>query len=297
MDGHFVETNPRHNLPVLLALTDVWSDSFLGSNGRIICPFTEAFAAYPAFCATLESQTCGGKGVVVDGGLHHAYDRALYQSTTNNVLPSELVMTMDSQMASNIAPLFHGMDDDVHATQDALICSMFAHADELAFGSTTTHDVVHNKTATAGSTLLSNTTTTTTMSTMDSSSSSYNININSSVPEVSDGNRPSTLLICGKCDAFTCGQLVALAEHRAVVKARIWDIDPFAKEIGSSLRSKRTERLKEQLQTMFTNNAEEEEDEDDLLGQQGGDGMNLSTKTILRHYANMTRDQRVYVVK
>jgi glucose-6-phosphate isomerase len=301
MDGHFVETNPRHNLPVLLALTDVWSDSFfLGSNnGRIICPFTEAFAAYPAFCATLESQTCGGKGVVVDGGLHHAYDRALYQSsttTTNNnnnnnndrvVLPSELVMTMDSQMASNVAPLFHGMDDDVHATQDALICSMFAHADELAFGSSSsssTHDVVHNNKT--GGPLLSNTTTATTTTTTSSGS------------EVSDGNRPSTLLICGKCDAFTCGQLVALAEHRAVVKARIWDIDPFAKEIGSSLRSKRTERLKEQLQTMFTNNAEEEEDEDDLLvQQQQGDGMNLSTKTILRHYANMTRDQRVYVVK
>jgi glucose-6-phosphate isomerase len=307
MDGHFVETNPRHNLPVLLALTDVWSDSFLGSNGgRIICPFTEAFAAYPAFCATLESQTCGGKGVViVDGGLHHAYDRALYHqssSTTSNnnnknrggiVLPSELVMTMDSQMSSNVAPLFHGtMEDDVHATQDALICSMFAHADELAFGSSssssssTSHD--NNKTAAAaGSSLLSNTTTAAATMAMDSSSSSNG-------PEVSDGNRPSTLLICGKCDAYTCGQLVALAEHRAVVKARIWDVDPFAKEIGSSLRSKRTERLKEQLQNMFTNNDEdEEEDEEDDLR----DGMNLSTKTILRHYANMTRDQRLYVVK
>jgi glucose-6-phosphate isomerase len=59
MDGNFVETDPRHNLPVLLALTDVWNDSFLGSNGRIVSPFTEVFATYPAFCATLESQTCG----------------------------------------------------------------------------------------------------------------------------------------------------------------------------------------------------------------------------------------------
>ena len=54
--------------------------------------------------------------------------------------------------------------------------------------------------------------------------------------EVSDGNRPSTLLMCDKCDAFVCGQLVALAEHRVVIKARLWNNDPFAKEIGSSIR-------------------------------------------------------------
>ena len=60
MDGDFVDSNPRHNLPVLLALTDVWNDAFLGSTGRVVAPFTEAFAAYPAFCAALEAQACGG---------------------------------------------------------------------------------------------------------------------------------------------------------------------------------------------------------------------------------------------
>jgi glucose-6-phosphate isomerase len=109
-------------------------------------------------------------------------------------------------------------------------------------------------------------------------------------------NCPSTLLMCGICDAFTCGQLVALAEHRAVVKARIWDVDPFAKEIGSSLRSKRTETLKDHLQTMFGQEEEEEEEDHPTAGGDNNgnnEGINLSTKTILRHYANMVRDQRI----
>eukprot|EP00536_Pseudo-nitzschia_multiseries_P006493 jgi/Psemu1/193237/e_gw1.139.123.1 len=71
MDQHFVETNPRHNLPVLLALTDVWNDCLLSPSnsnksnpysnnaGRILTPYTEALVAYPAFVAALEAQTCG----------------------------------------------------------------------------------------------------------------------------------------------------------------------------------------------------------------------------------------------
>eukprot|EP00957_Ditylum_brightwellii_P157158 11961493-Ditylum_brightwellii.AAC.1 len=61
LDTHFVETNPRHNLPVLLALADIWNDAFLHClAGRIVSPFTEALSSYPAFLAALESQTCGG---------------------------------------------------------------------------------------------------------------------------------------------------------------------------------------------------------------------------------------------
>ena len=60
IDLHFVNNNPRHNLPVLLALTDIWNDILLGNNtARIITPFSQALSAYPGFCAALEAQTCG----------------------------------------------------------------------------------------------------------------------------------------------------------------------------------------------------------------------------------------------
>lgn len=272
MDKHFVETNPRHNLPILLALTDIWNQLLLSSNERMVSPFSEAFAAYPAFCATLEAQTCGNfsnktnrSSMVIDGGLHHAYDKALYQA--DQVISSELIMTMDSQTSYNAASsnAKNGMAD-VHAAQDMLICSMFAHADELAFGTDSK----------ANDSLLGN-----------SRTEPFDTD------EVSDGNRPSTLLMCDKCDAFVCGQLVALAEHRVVIKARLWNNDPFAKEIGSSIRVKRTNLLKESLENMFAKlaNGEDLDDNEEFID---GEPANLSTRTILRHYANMMKGQRRY---
>lgn len=287
MDSHFVETNPRHNLPVLLALTDVWNESFLQSSGRVVTPFTDAFAAYPAFCATMESQTCGNVSMgastmtfvgpqVIDGGLHHAYDRSLYQS--NKVQPAELVTTLDSQIAANAGGLVD--IEEVHAAQDTLLCSLFAHADELAFGSSTLDErgagfLVPNL---PGS--------------MSSGSSTLSDATLNTWENTSDGNRPSLLVLCGRLDAFACGQFVSMAEHRAVVKARLWDMDPFVKETGSTLRSPRMQALRETLKNMFVSEdggADEDDEVDDT-------NMNLSTKTILRHYSNLSRDQRVYTV-
>jgi len=305
MDSHFVETNPRHNLPVLLALTDVWNDCMSSSNnsssdsGRIVTPFTEALAAYPAFVACMESACCGRKRssavassqscspVVIDGGLHGVYDRSLYQSS--KIISSEIVMTLDSQLATNADPklsLQQQQDggramEEVYQAQDALICSMFAHADGLAFGSIdhSSSSFYRSDPTIAGS--------------LNGHSSPHSMS--GYEMETSDGNRPSTLLLCGKLDAFACGQLVAMAEHRAVVKAWIWDIDPFSREVGSSLRSKRTELLRHNLEKMMFQDNQGEEDEEDKSA--GNSDMNLSTKTILQHYANMYRNQRVYTVK
>jgi glucose-6-phosphate isomerase len=277
MDSHFVETNPRHNLPVLLALTDVWNESFLQASGRVVTPFSEALADYPAFCASVESQTCGNAvrlmiqvgPQVIDGGLHNIYDRSLYQS--NKLQPTELVMMLDPQLAVNTSSLID--KDETHAAQDALLCSLFAHADELAFGSSTTDPrgfLPAN--VKAGDPTLS--------------SSEATLNMRE---HVSEGNRPSALVLCGRLDAFACGQLVALAEHRAVIKARIWDFDPFVQDTGSTLRASRTESLKETLKTMFIRGADDDDEEE-----AGEPNVNLSTKTILRHYSRLTRDQRLH---
>jgi glucose-6-phosphate isomerase len=294
MDSHFVEINPRHNLPVLLALTDIWNDCLSAlhetdsTSGRLVTPFTEAFAAYPAFVAEIESQACGRKQshsttapsstapscswMVMDGGLHGIYDRSLYQSS--QVISSELVMTLDSQLATN-ASLGSDSMDDVHQAQDALMCSLFAHADSLAFGSLD-RSFSPNLSFTNGDSPNSH-----------SAGAPYSM-FTDSWHESFSGNRPSTLLLCGRLDAFTCGQLVALAEHRAVIKAWIYEIDPFPKELGTTLRSKRTEMLQQNLAKMMVTG--EDDDPEDKTN------LNLSTKTILQHYANMYRQERVYTV-
>jgi glucose-6-phosphate isomerase len=299
MDRHFVETNPRHNLPVLLALTDIWNDCMSSHNntsnsnaGRIVVPFTEAFAAYPAFVAGMESQVCGRKhsptsvtpqscaSIVIDGGLHGIYDRSVYQSP--KVIPSELVMTLDSQLTTNANPIQHQQHqpldgstmEDVYQAQDAFICSLFAHADGLAFGSSDHPSPFHH---------------------LHHDSPMADNNSLFDEEESSNGNRPCTLLLCGKLDAFTCGQFVAMGEHRAIIKAWICEIDPFPKDVGISLRSKRAASLKESLEKMVFHNQETGGDEDEERAA-GNSDLNLSTKTILQHYANLYRDKRVSLV-
>ena len=327
IDSHFVDTNPRHNLPVLLALTDIWNDCLQqqsSSNnststninaGRIVTPYTESCAGYPAFVAALESQTCGRKkqnssstkqsqqstssccsSMVIDGGLHGTYDQSLYQAS--KVTPSELIMTLDSQLGVNGSLTSSqqqnnnqkGGIEDIHKAQDALIVSLFAHADGLAFGSDNNNNNNNNG---HNNNRYDN----------NENHFTHNNNTHDDDPDIGrtggddrdsndgdsdDGNRPSTLLLCSRLDAFTCGQLVALAEHRAVIKAWIWGIDPFPRgvETKTMLRSKRTESLKNSLQKMISNEDDDDDDEDETL--------NLSTKTILRHYANMARSQRTY---
>jgi len=288
MDCHFVESNPRHNIPLLLALTDLWNDAFLNTPGRFVSPYAESLEGFPAFVTTLESQVCGktsrpgfGRrnvsscGIPTDGGLCSSLcDRVVYQGS--KAIPSELVMTMDIQAIFNArrTPGFGGLEAEIASNQDALMCSMFAHADELAFG-------VDGKNSLRGSTL-------------KTESYGHVKSGNSSEADNScEGNRPSSLLMCGKLDAFACGQLIALSEHRAVLKAKLWDMDPFVRDVGASIRSTRTDNINENLQII----------QERLSAPGGSDeegknlGMSLSTRTLLVNYANRVREQRVYVVK
>lgn len=312
MDRHFVETNPRHNLPVLLALTDVWNDAFLDATARAVTPFHESLAAFPAFVAALEAQTCGRSpsssssggssssdrpscsSMILDGGLDGSLDRALYQS--GKIVNSELVMAIDSQTSFNAARTIgaHGMES-VHSAQDALMCSFFAHADELAFGGHGQHSQHPQTPAYGGEHSFSFS-----PASVASGGGGHHHHHHhtkqhhpSNEPFLSKGNRPSVLLLCGRLDAFACGQLVALSEHRAVVKAHLWGIDPFVREGGPSLRMARTEELKGELEKMFASppdgGGDNEEDDDDAADDSR---MNFSTKTILGHYANSMRNQR-----
>ena len=122
--------------------------------------------------------------------------------------------------------------------------------------------------------------------------------------EIELGNQPSTILFCGKCDAFTCGQLIALCEHRALVKAWLWGIDPFAITRLSGIQQERQEYLSEKLY-IYNNLLSEGVDLDEADGSNelpsdssttgGGGGarmMNSATNTVLKHYATRLKHRR-----
>jgi glucose-6-phosphate isomerase len=316
IDTHFVDTNPRHNLPVLLALTDVWNEAFLGSAGRIVTPFSDQFGTYASFVAALESETCarnvdrhGHKcsdqhacsGMVIRGSVRGEYDRVSYQG--GRIFPSDLIACMhdpmDDPSNSNNKSKTPGGELSTH---DRLMCTLFAHADLMAFG--------HRKGASSpgaagaggggGSFYGTRPYHSTTSSTNNGAGGHhYEAAAAASIsgsgggeqqPNSSEGNRPSSLLLCSKCDAFTCGQLVALAEHRAMIAATLWDLDPFTRDVGSSLREGDTERLKHRLQEIWSGQLQVEDNDEDEGD--GGGAINFATKTVLTHYASQARQQR-----
>ena len=306
MDTHFVETNPRHNLPVLLALVDFWNDAFLSSSGKLLTPFTDAFSSYASFLATIQAQTCGRgaesggvstagstPAMIIDGGKFGTYDRVVFQSDRS--YSSELVLTMETQASSPAASKCLGPEgtEDAIAAQDDLVCSFFAHADVLALGSTGSSEEQGSALGSSTSIGLSSS------RSFDVASPRSPIDGSNESDDMADGNRPSTLMICGACDAFTCGQLVALAEHRSAISARLWNIDPFATfapSHGTALRTKETERVKEKLQQLYERLARGEFGDEDQEFLSEGTKLNQATSTILWHYANRMRDQKIYVV-
>ena len=324
IDLHFVNTNPRHNLPILLALTDIWNDVLLGNQvGRIVTPFSQPFKGYPAYCAALEAQVCGntaptmshrGSGandgvspvgaaasphpstmrrgrtgharggcssLVVDGGLS-TYSRLLYQSDVC-IMNSEIVLALDCQLQFNAIRRLNLMpssqlNDTVTASQDAMVCSAFAHADELAFGG-------------MGDNFSSNKSDSTGTYSFSPSAGPGTPSGATDLERLSRGNRPSSLLICNKIDAFACGQLIALAEHRATVKAHICGQSSWHQELGSSLRMVRTDHLKEgfgHILSAIRNGDDDDENEESVRN----NDMNLSTRTILKHYARLAKGAR-----
>ncbi|GAX23802.1 hypothetical protein FisN_12Hu384 [Fistulifera solaris] len=294
MDRHFVDTNMRHNLPVLMALADIWNECLLGLPTRICTPFSPGMVGYPAFVASLEAQTCsreqtssnqfiptgelafearpkdkhhsGCSALVVDGGVHGIYDRTVYQSST--VLNNELSVVMDNQLEFNVSRSIGAtIMDDMKAADDATICSIFAHADEMAFGTGRSESEIFNQSP---------------VSTPHGIAQSIGLGA-----DRTKGNRPSMLVITGKLDAFACGQMVALAEHRAVVKAHICGLDPFVRDVGSSLRKNRSEMLKDELANIRTRSASGITTEEETNGG-NNNALILSTRTILEHYASLS---------
>jgi len=236
MDRHFVDTNPRHNLPFILALLDLWNDEFLQSRGRAVSPYSQSLASYPELVATMESKVLCGQG-------------------SNQIISGSHAMHSD-QCMEFIMTLQPGQDDR--------ICSLLALVDTLAFGNTINNKRIDVSSPGSPQQPL--------IQRNDSMKSYSSTNQKESSGLASSGNQPSTLILCGG-DAFACGQLIAMTEHRTLLTAWLRGIDPFTTEKSTSLQveQQRKEQLTTKLRQIHSGEQVEEEDQ-----------VNSSTMTILK---------------
>ena len=289
LDQHFVDTCPRHNLPIMLSLVDLWNDALLNCNGRLVSPDKDSLRSYTRFAATLEDQVLSGlnssktqqsfaavgiPSPIVDSA--NVHDNLLNASS---LWSAEFVTTLDPSISQ--ANHDNTNVDKMVVSNNERICSMFATADTFAFGDSAPSSSRGGGIQSPGSpasfvripSILRN-------DSMQSQRSSSNLaSGDSGMLHQQRGNRPCTIVISGSCNAFAIGQFIALAEHRALVKAWLYDCDPFAGTKDTSASRERMMNTKASLDQMYRADP-------NVLSQNQDAPHSLATNSMLQHYAN-----------
>jgi glucose-6-phosphate isomerase len=217
MDRHFLEAPLEANLPVLLALAEVWHVDGLGYPARAVLPYDERLARLPAHLQQLEMESLG-KRVTVEGtpvgratgpvvfgepgtNAQHSFMQLIHQGTTP--VPCDILL---------VARPDHG-----HAgSHRALLANGLAQAEALMRGKTEAE--VRAEMAAAGA---------------------AEDEIARLLPHRAfPGDRPTATILLPRLDARTLGQVVALYEHKVFCLGALWGINAFDQwgvELGKQL--------------------------------------------------------------
>lgn len=187
MDRHFIDTGLEQNLPVQMALLDIWHRNFHQFPVRCVAPYQSLLQRLPAYLQQLEMES-NGKGVDRQGqtvnvntsavifgepgtNCQHAYLQMLHQGP--DVIPVEFIACKHS--SQNWA-----------GHQRQLLANALAQAQALMQGK---DDPDPHKRC--------------------------------------PGNRPSSFILLQRLDPASLGALLALYEHRTFVAGALWGINSF----------------------------------------------------------------------
>jgi glucose-6-phosphate isomerase len=198
MDEHFASTPLEKNLPVLLGLLTVWYNNFFGAETLGIMPYAEHLARFPAYLQQLQMES-NGKHVDLSA------NRVNYQTgpiiwgepgTDGQHSFYQLIhqgtKLIPCDMIGFLEPL-----SPLAEHHDLLMANLFAQAEALAFGKTAAEFAAEGSPA-------------------------------FQTPfRVTEGNRPTNMIIAERLDPKTLGTLVALYEHSVFTQGAIWEIDSF----------------------------------------------------------------------
>jgi len=214
MDTHFTTAPFKENLPIMLGLLGIWNSSFMGHSSRAILPYAQALIRFAAHIQQVDMES-NGKRVAMDGtelpisageivfgepgtNGQHSFYQLIHQGRT---IPCEFIGFCESSTPVTLI-------DECVSNHDELMCNFFAQPDALAYGKTIEQLQVEG------------------------------------VPEKLHkhkefpGNRPSLSLLFKSLTPFSCGQLLALYEHRVAVQGFVWGLNSFDQwgvELGKAL--------------------------------------------------------------
>jgi glucose-6-phosphate isomerase len=217
MDEHALSAPEADNLPLLLALVEAWHVNGLRYPARAVLPYDERLARLPAHLQQLEMESLGKRvteegapvaqatGAVVFGepgtNAQHSFLQLLHQGTTP--IPADIILVAEP--------------DHPHAgSHRALLANGLAQAAALMRGRSAEE---------ARAEMLARGL---------PASEAERLAPHRAFP----GDRPSTLILLPRLDAFHLGALVALYEHKVACLGALWGVDAFDQwgvELGKQL--------------------------------------------------------------
>ena len=220
MDAHFFETPVERNLPMTLALIDVWNTNFLGAGTRACLPYSQSLELLPRHLQQLEMESNGKRvdrggrdtGCVTSPVLwgepgtngQHAFYQLIHQG--GRLIPCEFIALREPDFA---LPGHH----------EKMLANCLAQSEALMRGKTL--DEVRAE--------------------MEAARIPEAVIGRLAPYKVFPGNQPSTTLLMPALTPYTLGQLIALYEHKTFALGAIWNInsyDQWGVEYGKQLANR-----------------------------------------------------------
>jgi glucose-6-phosphate isomerase len=198
MDEHFRTAPPARNLPMLMGLLTVWYNNFFGAQTLGIMPYSAHLARFPAYLQQLQMES-NGKHVDLDGN-HVDWQTGPIiwgePGTDGQHSFYQLIHQGTKLIPCDLIGFLHPLSSlDEH--HDLLMANLFAQAEALGFGKTAEELTAEGSPA-------------------------------FQTPfRVTEGNRPTNMILGERLDPRTLGSLVALYEHSVFTQGAIWGIDSF----------------------------------------------------------------------
>jgi glucose-6-phosphate isomerase len=198
MDEHFRTAPPAQNLPMLMGLLAVWYNNFFGAETLGVMPYAAPLARFPAY---LQQLTMESNGKHVDlNGQHVDWQTSQIvwgEPGTDGQHSFYQLLHQGTKLVPCDLIGFCTPLSSLAEHHDLLMANLFAQSEGLAFGKTA------EELRAEGS------------------------------PEfqtpfrVTEGNRPTNVILAERLDPRTLGSLVALYEHSVFTQGAVWAIDSF----------------------------------------------------------------------
>ena len=229
MDEHFRTAPPARNLPMLLGLLTVWYNNFFGAQTVGIMPYAAHLARFPAYLQQLQMES-NGKHVDLEGHVAGYQTGPIIWGEPGTdgqhsfyQLLHQGTKLVPCDMIGFCRPL-----SPLAGQHDLLMANMFAQAEALGFGKTAEELKADG-------------------------SPDFQTPF-----RVTEGNRPTNVILAERLDPATLGSLVALYEHSVFTQGTIWAIDSFDQwgvELGKVLATRIIPELDHKVEPKLSHDA------------------------------------------